>query len=76
MPTFGPAQDILSASSQRKEPRRVGLSHIGITPVSPRVLLNRRAPDFTLPDFSGRPVSLSGYLGRTNVLLVCNRGFT
>ena len=44
--------------------------------MSPRVLLNRRAPDFTLPDFSGRPVSLSGYLGRTNVLLVCNRGFT
>jgi peroxiredoxin len=41
----------------------------------PRVSLNQRAPDFSLPDFSGRPVSLSDYRGQKNVLLVFNRGF-
>jgi peroxiredoxin len=41
----------------------------------PRVSLNQLAPDFSLPDFSGSPVSLSQYRGRKNVLLVFNRTF-
>lgn len=41
-----------------------------------RVSLDQIAPDFTLPDFAGRPVSLSDYLGRKKVLLVFNRTFT
>lgn len=40
-----------------------------------RVELNAPAPEFTLPDFAGRPVSLSDYGGRKNVLLVFNRTF-
>jgi peroxiredoxin len=42
----------------------------------PRVSLNVPAPDFTLPDFAGEPVSLSDFRGHSNVLLVFNRGFT
>jgi peroxiredoxin len=42
----------------------------------PRISLGAPAPDFTLADFGGRPVSLSGHRGRKNVLLVFNRGFT
>jgi peroxiredoxin len=42
----------------------------------PTVSLDKPAPDFTLPDYSGRPVSLSDYRGRQHVLLVFNRGFT
>lgn len=42
----------------------------------PRVSLHAPAPDFTLADLDGRPVSLSGFRGRQNVLLVFNRGFT
>jgi peroxiredoxin len=42
----------------------------------PRVTLNQTAPQFSLSDFSGVPVSLSGYQGEKNVLLVFNRGFT
>ena len=41
----------------------------------PRVSLNVPAPDFTLPDLNGNPVSLSDFLGK-NVLLVFNRTFT
>jgi peroxiredoxin len=41
----------------------------------PRVELNKQAPDFSLPDFTGRPVQLSGFRGHSNVLLVFNRGF-
>jgi len=41
----------------------------------PRVSLNQPAPEFSLPDFSGRPVSLSDYRGDKNVLLIFNRGF-
>ena len=41
----------------------------------PRVSLNQVAPEFSLPDFSGTPVSLSQCRGRKNVLLVFNRGF-
>ena len=33
-----------------------------------------RAPDFTLPDYTGQPVSLSDFHGQV-VLLVFNRGF-
>ena len=40
----------------------------------PRVSLNAIAPDFTLPDLNGNPVSLSGFRG-SNVLLVFNRTF-
>jgi len=42
----------------------------------PRVSLSQLAPDFTLADFCGSPVSLSDYRGCKNVLLVFNRGFT
>jgi mycoredoxin-dependent peroxiredoxin len=42
----------------------------------PRIALDQLAPEFSLPDYSGRPVSLSDYRGRKNVLLVFNRGFT
>ena len=42
----------------------------------PRVALDTPAPEFTLPDFTGTPVSLSDFRGRKNVLLVFNRGFT
>jgi mycoredoxin-dependent peroxiredoxin len=41
----------------------------------PRVALNVTAPDFTLPDLNGNPVSLSDFRGRKNVLLVFNRTF-
>jgi len=42
----------------------------------PRVALNQTAPDFTLPDFTGKPFRLSNLRGRKNVLLVFNRTFT
>jgi peroxiredoxin len=42
----------------------------------PRVSLDAPAPDFTLTDFTGRPVSLSEFRGSKSVLLVFNRGFT
>jgi hypothetical protein len=41
-----------------------------------RVALNQPAPDFGLPDYSARTVSLSDFRDRKNVLLVFNRGFT
>jgi len=41
----------------------------------PRVSLNQPAPDFSLPDFSGRMVSLSDFRGSKHVLLVFNRTF-
>jgi peroxiredoxin (alkyl hydroperoxide reductase subunit C) len=37
--------------------------------------MNAPAPDFTLSDFSGKPVSLSDFRGKKNVLLVFNRTF-
>lgn len=40
-----------------------------------RVSLDTAAPEFTLPDFSGDPVSLSDYRGNKRVLLVFNRTF-
>lgn len=41
-----------------------------------QVAIHTPAPGFTLADFNGRPVSLSDYRGKRNVLLVFNRGFT
>ena len=41
----------------------------------PRVSLNQKAPNFALPDFSGKPFSLTDWLGKKNVLLVFNRTF-
>jgi len=42
----------------------------------PRVSLNAPAPDFTLKDFRGTQIRLSDFKGRSNALLVFNRGFT
>ncbi len=42
----------------------------------PRVSLDQTAPEFSLPDFSGKQFSLSDLRGRKNVLLVFNRTFT
>lgn len=33
------------------------------------------APDFTLEDVNGEPVSLSDFRGKRHVVLVFNRGF-
>jgi peroxiredoxin len=33
------------------------------------------APDFSMNDDEGRPIILSGYKGKKNVMLVFNRGF-
>lgn len=41
----------------------------------PRVSLNTPAPDFTLADFQGKEVKLSGFRGKSSVVLVFNRGF-
>jgi peroxiredoxin len=42
----------------------------------PRVALHQTAPDFSLPDFAGKPFRLSDSYGRKNVLLVFNRTFS
>jgi cytochrome oxidase Cu insertion factor (SCO1/SenC/PrrC family) len=45
-------------------------------PDTPTTLrLGDRPPDFTLPDASGRPVSLADYRGRKPVLIVFYRGY-
>jgi peroxiredoxin len=41
-----------------------------------QVTLNTPAPDFTLLDYHGQSIHLSDFQGRSNVLLVFNRGFT
>lgn len=41
----------------------------------PRVSLNQKAPNFTLPDFSGKDFTLDDLKGQKNVLLVFNRTF-
>ena len=41
----------------------------------PKVSINSPAPDFTLEDYTGQPVSLSAFQGKKNVLLVFNRTF-
>ena len=40
-----------------------------------KVSINKPAPDFTLKDYEGNPVSLSDFKEKQNVLLVFNRGF-
>lgn len=40
-----------------------------------RVSLNQPAPNFSLPDFSGKVFSLAELQGQKNVLLVFNRTF-
>ena len=40
-----------------------------------QVALDTPAPDFQLADYTGRLVRLSDFRGKTNVLLVFNRGF-
>ncbi len=40
-----------------------------------RVSLHQPAPDFSLPDFSGKLFSLSELRNKKNVLLVFNRTF-
>ena len=42
----------------------------------PSVSLHQNAPDFSLPNFSGKTVRLLDYRGEKSVLLVFNRGFT
>jgi AhpC/TSA family len=45
-------------------------------PATPTALhLGERAPDFTLPDATGRPVSLAEYRGRKPVVIVFYRGY-
>jgi peroxiredoxin len=39
------------------------------------ISLQTPAPDFTLDDFQGQPVSLSNYRGKKNTILVLNRTF-
>jgi len=39
------------------------------------VQINQQAPNFTLNDLQGKPVSLSDFKDRQSVLLVFNRGF-
>ena len=41
----------------------------------PRVSLNQPAPDFSLPDFSGKTFRLTDFHGQKYVLLVFNRTF-
>jgi peroxiredoxin len=41
----------------------------------PRVSLNQPAPNFNLPDFSGKVFSLADLKGQKNVLLIFNRTF-
>ena len=36
---------------------------------------NQTAPDFTLEDYTGQPVSLSDYRYHKSIVLVFNRGF-
>ena len=43
--------------------------------MSKRVAFNTPAPDFTLDDFTGKPVSLSDFKEKKHVVLVLNRGF-
>jgi peroxiredoxin len=42
----------------------------------PKVQLHVPAPDFTLEDFHGDPVTLSDFRGTAHLVLVFNRGFT
>jgi peroxiredoxin len=39
------------------------------------VEVNKLAPDFELEDFTGNGFKLSDYRGKSNILIVLNRGF-
>lgn len=39
------------------------------------VEVNKKAPDFQLPDYKGDLFKLSDWEGKKNILLVLNRGF-
>jgi peroxiredoxin len=41
-----------------------------------KMMIDKLAPDFSVADYTGKPVSLSDFRGVANVLLVFNRGFT
>jgi peroxiredoxin len=41
-----------------------------------RLAIGDPAPDFTLTDTNGRPISLASYRGQRSVVLVFNRGFS
>ncbi len=41
----------------------------------PKISLDLPAPDFALVDYAGQTVRLSDFNGKSNVLLVFNRGF-
>lgn len=41
----------------------------------PRVSIDQIAPDFSLPDFNGKPFQLTRLHNQKNVLLVFNRTF-
>lgn len=41
----------------------------------PKVTLNTPAPDFTLEDYKGNPITLSSFKESQYILLVFNRGF-
>jgi peroxiredoxin len=41
-----------------------------------KVEINTKAPDFTLPDFTGKTIHLTEFQGKNNILLVFNRTFT
>jgi peroxiredoxin len=41
----------------------------------PKVAIDTPAPDFSLKDYTGQTVNLSDYRGKSNVLLIFNRGF-
>jgi len=42
----------------------------------PKIAINTPAPDFILDNFLGESVQLFNFKGRSNVLVVFNRGFT
>jgi peroxiredoxin len=42
----------------------------------PKVSIQTPAPDFALKNYQGETVRLSDFKGKSNVLLVFNRGFT
>ncbi len=41
----------------------------------PSVEVNKQAPDFKMDDFTGKEFRLSDQRGKSNVLIVLNRGF-
>lgn len=41
-----------------------------------KLIPNTEAPDFETTDYVGHPISLNQFVGKKNVLLVLNRGFT